>query len=294
MEENLDNLSIKLLMSCLVIAMIFLYRIMHNFVYPTGKKNYIRIFTSQTNPADAIHFYARIIGSSILIFPLVISFHDDFLSIGVHLLTWSIINFSLFLGSLYFLENSILNNFDFRNEILKKENYAYAIVSASLSLCFALSISFVVKNADFSIPIVTILWFLSLIFIGINSKIYSSLTRFQFTKDILSKNLGTAISFSGFIFGTTLILFMCFNQEYVEFSDYFIQITSDLALCLIFLPIFYLALRLIYLKNNNFTLMLYVKDASFNLHLGAGLTEATLFITSSILTTLTVFHLGIT
>jgi len=293
MEENLDKIFIKIIMGLIVIGMVVSYRVAHELIYFSGKKNFFKIFNSHVNPAESIHYYARILSSSILIYPLILTFQDDFFSLFIHITTWSILAFGLFISSVYFVENTILNHFDYKNEILKKENYAYALISATLSLCFALSINFVIKNADFSIPIVIILWFLSLIFLGISSKIYTALTSFQFMKDILAKNLGAAISFAGFMSGASLILFMCLNQEYIEFTEYFIQMASDLTLCLFFAPLFYLFLKRVYLRNTNFTQMHYVRGGTFQLYLATGLTEATLFLTSSILTILTVFNLGI-
>jgi uncharacterized membrane protein YjfL (UPF0719 family) len=293
MEENLDKLFIKIIMASIVISIVILYRIIHHYLYLSGKKNFFKIFQSQVNPADSIHYYARILSASILIYPLILTFQDDFLSLVVHLSTWSLLALALFISSIFFVENTILNHFDYKNEILKKENYAYAIISGSLSICFALAINFVIKNADFSIPIVIILWFLTLIYLGVSSKIFTALTSFHFFKDILSKNLGASISFAGFMLGSSLILFMCLDQEYVEFGEYFIQMASDLTLCLFFAPIFYLCLKRIYLRNNHYTTMLYIKDGPFQLHLVAGLTEGTLFLASSILTILTVFNLGI-
>ena len=170
MAEIFGRLVIRLLLASFVCLMIYLYRYAHVIFYPTVKRQVLKKIHPAENPADTLHLFSRVVGISIIFSS--ISFNETtgfFLSL-FHFAVWGTIAIVLYLLSLYIIESIVFYNFDYTDEILKRKNMSYAIIS----FCHAIVIAFlsrtVMIEAENSIVILLVLWLYMLVIVGFSIK----------------------------------------------------------------------------------------------------------------------------
>ncbi|MDA9792970.1 hypothetical protein N9B72_00150 [Bacteriovoracaceae bacterium] len=291
MNEIFDKLIIRITFSVFICLLIFLYRYAHRLLYPSSKKQMFRKFYPSENSADTIHMFARVIGICLIYSTL--SFDGDtgvFVSL-FHFSVWGVLSFTVYLISIYVSESITLYNFIYADEVLKRKNMSYAIVSFSISICLAMLIRKIIVESEFSIILLIMFWLYSLVLFGLCIKLYQFVSKFKFNQLMIQKNVALAFSFSGYLFGITTIIITAFNQEHLDIKRYAVQVTLSVLLSLIIFPIFHFGIKLIFKVQED----LIKKDkgiASFAEtevpELGYGIYEGILFYSSALLTSIIV------
>jgi uncharacterized membrane protein YjfL (UPF0719 family) len=288
MAEIFDRLVIRLLLAGFVCLMIYLYRYAHVIFYPTVKRQVLKKIHPSENPADTLHLFSRVVGISIIFSS--ISFNETtgfFLSL-FHFAVWGTIAIVLYLLSLYIIESIVFYNFDYTDEILKRKNMSYAIISFCHALVIAILSRTVMIEAENSIVILLVLWLYMLVIVGFSIKYYTFISKLSFNRLMIQKNMSLCFSYGGFTLGAGFVVASCFDQEHYDITVYCIQVLLKTILSLIIFPIFKKGLVKIFpiKMGDERTLEGHVESDMQSL--GYGFFEGCVFISSAILTTMIV------
>lgn len=288
MAEIFDRLIIRLLLAAFVCLMMYVYRYAHVIFYPSVKRQVLKRINPAENPADSLHLFARLIGIA-LIFSSV-SFNETsgfFLSI-FHFAVWGMIAIVLYLLSLYIVESIVFYNFDYTDEILKRKNMSYAVISFCHSVVIAFLTRTVMSEAENSLIILLVLWLYMLVIVGISVKYYTLISRLTFNRLLIQKNLSLCFSYGGFVLGAGIIIASCFDQEHYDITIYCIQVLLKTILSLIIFPIFKKGLFYIFPIKLGETGGHESQIESDRQSYGYGFYEGAVFIAGAILTTMIV------
>jgi uncharacterized membrane protein YjfL (UPF0719 family) len=186
------------------------------------------------------------------------------------------------------MENIIFYNFSYTDEVLKKKNIAYSIVSFSISIGLAMIIRTIFQESESSLVILIVLWLFSLVLFGFSSKLYKYVSKLQFNSLMIQKNLGLAMSYSGFLFGSTVIITSAFSHEHHDITGYTIQAILKTLLGTLILPVFIAGIKYVFKINES------EQHDSENSNLGFGVYEGAIFVTSALLTAIIIgqIHFG--
>jgi uncharacterized membrane protein YjfL (UPF0719 family) len=293
MIEILDKLFIRALFIIIILLILVFFKYIHYIFYPPGRKQYSNRLNPISNPANTLHFFSRIIGLSIIASAYEISFIDGLGYTIAQLFIWGTLNSVIYLISIFFTESIILYQFDYVDEVLKRKNFSYSIISFTISITLAILIKRIIDESENSIVIFVMLWLFALVLFGLLTKSYRILSRLSFNKHIVQKEIGVALSYSGFLFGLAIIISMAFDQEHYDIKSYALRIIMKLILALLFLPFFYYSIVKIFrIKITHKTDLQddVQNDSSFLL--SYGLLEGALFFSTAILTTLIVYKIN--
>jgi uncharacterized membrane protein YjfL (UPF0719 family) len=288
MAEIFDRLIIRVLLAAFVCLMMYVYRYAHVIFYPSVKRQVLKRINPAENPADSLHLFARLIGIA-LIFSSV-SFNETsgfFLSI-FHFAVWGLIAIVLYLLSLYIVESIVFYNFDYTDEILKRKNMSYAVISFCHSVVIAFLTRTVMSEAENSLIILLVLWLYMLVIVGISVKYYTLISRLTFNRLLIQKNLSLCFSYGGFALGAGIIIASCFDQEHYDITIYCIQVLLKTILSLIIFPIFKKGLFYIFPIKLGETGGHESQIESDRQSYGYGFYEGAVFISGAILTTMIV------
>ncbi len=288
MAEIFDRLIIRVLLAAFVCLMMYVYRYAHVIFYPSVKRQVLKKINPAENPADSLHLFSRLIGIA-LIFSSV-SFNETsgfFLSI-FHFAVWGMIAIILYLLSLYIVESIVFYNFDYTDEILKRKNMSYAVISFCHSVVIAFLTRTVMSEAENSLIILLVLWLYMLVIVGISVKYYTLISRLTFNRLLIQKNLSLCFSYGGFALGAGIIIASCFDQEHYDITIYCIQVLLKTILSLIIFPIFKKGLFYIFPIKLGETGGHEGQIESDRQSYGYGFYEGAVFIAGAILTTMIV------
>lgn len=291
MNETFDKLLIRIIFTFFICLALLLYKYAHVIFYPSHKKQVLKKIYPSENYIDTLHIFARLIGVSIIFSTLEF---NEYIGISIsllHFIIWSIIGFALYLISIYLTESIIFYNFDYKDEVLKKRNASYGVVSFINSICLAILLKTVFKESENSLPILIILWLFTIVVYGFATRLYKYTSPLSFNSLMIQKNLGLGFSYVGYLLGITIILVSSFSHEHHDISSYLIQIMLKILLAIIVLPIFIKGIKYIF-KIDDETRELPQKQEF--LHLGTGIYIGSSFLTSSFLTSIIIgqIHFG--
>ena len=291
MNELIDNLLIKFLFALLICLLLFFYKIAHRIFYPSAKLQFSKQFNPTANFPDTIHLFSRILGIGIILSSLIIEIPTNtnvylkiFLSIS-DIFFQSSLSFCLFLVSIYILESITLFNFDYNDEIQKRQNTCYAFVCFSQTIALAFIMKIVLSATKGQLVLMVCLWLFSMVLIGFATKIYKWISPLSFNKLMIQKDLTLAFSYSGFIIGIAIIIVSAFSQNIDSLQGYTVQVLLNIIKAVIVFPIFFKGIRLVFkvqeLKYSS------ANPVPFHTY-GYGVYEGILFLSTSILTSIVV------
>jgi uncharacterized membrane protein YjfL (UPF0719 family) len=291
MNEIFDRLLIRVILVSIVCVVLFLYKYAHVLFYPTVKQQVAKRFYPAENPADTLHLFSRLIGFTIILSSLGFDeSHGIFLSI-FHFIVWGSLTCGLYLLSLFIVESIVLYNFEYKDEILKRQNLTYAIVCLSHALSIAHVTRSVVDQSDNSIIILFVLWLLCMVVMGFGSRYYAFITNLNFNQQISHKQLSVAFSYAGFTIGLSWLVGESFDQEHYDITMYCVQVMLKMLLALIIFPLFKLGLEKVF-KVRTYAMSPDAAPTEPNLHnWGYGFYECALFLSAAILTSMIVNHI---
>lgn len=287
MNELFDKLILRVVFTFFICIAFYLYKYAHGFLYPSAKSQLLKRYYPTKNAPDTIHLFSRLLGLGIIFseFYFNISF-----GIGVAIIDFfifaTLVTF-LYLLSIYIIESIVLYNFEYQDEIVKRKNYSYAIISFS----HAIGLGIMFKNCLFaakeSVVIFFFLWLFSMVVLGFSTKTFNMVSKLSFNRLMVQKNLSIAFSYMGFYLGWSIILSSALKGEITEIKWYVIKVLLNLILSMIILPFFMYGLVFLYKIQEQITNKSDSDKTNANTEqdLGFGIYEGAIFFTSSFLTT---------
>jgi len=250
MNEIIDKLIIRVLLLIFICVIIVLYKYSHFLLYPSSKGQFLKRFYPSKNPAETIHLFGRILGLGLLFSQFQIYLMDGFFYAFFDFFITAVITYSLYLVALYIMESIALYNFEYEDEILKKKNIAYALISMAhaLGIAFLLQVSINVstESGRHVIILIIFLWLFTVVIIGFASKTFKLVSKLNFNQLLVQKNLAIGISYFGFFLGWVIIIGSSINIPINDIKNYGIQVILRILLSLIIFPLFRAALIYIF------------------------------------------------
>jgi uncharacterized membrane protein YjfL (UPF0719 family) len=286
MNELFDKLILRIIFTLFMIFMLYAYRYAHVILYPSAKQKLLKRFFPAQNSSETIHLMSRILGIGIIFSEFYFFISDGIVFALIDFFIEATLAFCLYLISIFILDSIVLYNFEFEEEILKKKNFAYALVTLAHSLCTAYLIKVVLAVSNHSMIMFIFLWLFGIVLIGFSTKTFSHLSKLPFNRLLVQKNLGVSISYLGFLFGWTIIISSALNNELADVSWYSVQTLLKIVLSLIIIPIFRKGLLFVYRLQEEITPEI-ISEASDKQvkSLGYGVFEGISFFSSCYLTT---------
>ena len=297
MNEIYDKFIIRVFFTLLICLAIILYRFAHLFLYPMTRQQVLQKFYPDKNPAASIHLFAKILGIGIIFSSFNISLSDNLLISIIDFIIQYLVVLILYLLSVYIMESVVLYNFEYYDEIVKRKNIPYAIISMGHAITVAYLINTIQKAANSQLMALFFLWSFAMVFLGIAVKIYPYLSPLHFNKLLIQKSMGLALSYCGFLAGCGIIIASAFGSEFFpnQYKSYSIHLVLKLILSVIFIPFFRFGIIQVYRitgPNGNFSRQLENADDPNEGNLGHGIYEGVLFFTSCILTSVITSNLN--
>jgi uncharacterized membrane protein YjfL (UPF0719 family) len=293
MNEIFDKLLIRFLFTLFICIALIIYKYAHIIFYPRGKKQVLKKFNPLENPADTIHLFSRIIGISLIFSILEFNEYIGIVIGSFHFFIWGSISLAMYLISIYITESIMLSNFTYADEIHKKKNYSYAIITFFNSIALAFIIRTIIRESELSLVLLLILWLFSLVMYSFTTKLYHFVSNFSFNRLLIQKKLGVGLSYSGYLIATTVILTSAFSHEHYDITSYCIQVLLKAILGALILPLFRLGIIYVFKLQQNENLD-ETTQGEIDPILGQGIYEASIFITSAFLTSIIIgqIHFG--
>ncbi|MGB0454097.1 MAG: hypothetical protein ACPGJV_10325 [Bacteriovoracaceae bacterium] len=286
MNELFDKLILRVIFTILLCAVLYIYKYVHAIFYPSTRKTIFSRFHPSKNAPDTLHLLARIIGLGIIFSEFYFHISSGILVAIIEFLILSIIVILLYLGSIYIIESIVLYNFEYQDEVLKRKNFAYSIISFGHCIGVAIILKSSLFVAKESLVLLMITWLLSMVLIGFATKSYAIVSKLSFNRLLVQKSLAIAFSYLGFFIGWSLIIASSLKQDMLEIRWFSIQVILKIMLSLIIFPVIQKGIQLFY-KLNDSVHTEGQADAEENQNelIGFSIYEGTLFLTSGYLTT---------
>jgi uncharacterized membrane protein YjfL (UPF0719 family) len=291
MNEIFDRLVVRILLTCFVILFLFLYKYAHLVLYPSVKKQTIKKFSPTENPADTLHLFSRLLGIAIIFSSLEFEESSGIALSIFHFLVWGGIGVFIYLLSLYTIESVALYNFEYTTEILKRKNIAYAIVCFTHAIGLALMTKTIITQSENSFIILLVLWLLHMVLFGFAHKYYAFITKHKFNSIILNESVPLSLSYLGYLFGASILLSECFNQDHFDLSIYVTQVVLKVILALLIYPLFKRGIKKLF-KFKGDEIDIHDIPKQNQGIIGMGIFEAILYLSAAILTSLIVNHIN--
>lgn len=283
MNMLIDQLSIRLVFALFICLLLFIYKHIHNFCYPSVRKQLFNKIIPTVNSADSLHLFSRIIAIGIIFSGF--EFHKgtglyfmlvDFFVIGL-------INFVLFLLSLYIMESIVLYNFEYHEEVIKQKNMCYS----TIVFIIAISVSMIMRSVNIysngKIIALFALWLLAMVLLGGATKIFKFISKVDFNESLRKKSMALALSYGGFLLGCAVVIMTTLGQEYTNVASFSVRVFLRVVLAIIIFPIFRIGLQKVFSLNG----ISQGSESNVN-DLGYGIYDGTCFFTSCFFTSLAI------
>ena len=221
----------------------FSYRYIHFLFFKRIKKLTLRSIYPEKNLAHAIFISSKLIGFVIIVNSQIIDLSNGlFLAIS-SLFIDSIIGLGLYIASIYVFESIVLYNFTTEDEVIRRQNLSFSIVSAGLSISAALIITTVNKVAGQSLINLLFLWLFSLVIFGASTKLFNLIFRINLSRSIVQHHLPTSFHYIGFIASWVIIISTVIDQPIVNYGRYILKTLIDIVLNIIIFPLFIIGIN---------------------------------------------------
>lgn len=289
MNDILDVFFIRILFVLLVCGLMVLYKYVHFILYPSSKNQFLKNFYPSQNPAETIILFSRILGIGLIFSNFNIYLNQGFFFATFDFILSSIITFSLYILSIYILESIVLSNFEYVDEITRKNNIPYALVSASFSvglpIIFRIYLTYSVFNFSHNIVYIIFMWFFTIVLLGFAVKSFPWVSKLKFENLLGKKSYALGFSYFGFFLAWIIIIASALNQPILDIKQYGIGLILKIILSLLILPLFKILLTLIFRIKDD--LEMNHSDDKMDLpSYGFGIYEGIILLTSAYMTTL--------
>lgn len=292
MNELFDKLILRIAFTLFICLILFFYRYLHAILYPSSRSQIFKKFYPSLNSADTIHLFSRIIGLGIIFQPLFLNISAGIMIGLLDFLIKGLLGIFLYLCSIYIIESISLYNFEYVDEIVKRKNLSYGIISFGEALALAFIIKTVIRASNGSLIILLFLWLFSLILLGFSIKFYSIVSKLSLIKLVTQKNLAVSFSYSGYFLGCALIIISAFTHDFQNIQSYAVFVALRIILSAIIFPIFNLGLYYVFqLKDADKPQDKSESSGIENPNVGYGVYEGSVFLTSALLTSIITGHI---
>ncbi len=286
-EEQSDKLIIRIIFSLLILLLLFLYKYVHSFLYPSSKQQLFNKFYPSYNSASTLHYLSRLMGFCIIFTYVNINLSGGMLLALADTLFQGVLIFILYLITLYIGESISLYNFTHNDEIIKRKNLSYSIVSFAQSISIAIILKEVLEISNHSLVLLFFLWLYSVVIYGLSIKLFKYLSPLDFNRLVNNKNLTIALSYGGFIIGSSFLITATLAQNLVDIPQYLQLLVLKILLIGIIFPLFRFGIKRVFLLQDHSSPNKGNLDIE-NPDIGYGVFEGTLFLTSALLTSVIV------
>ncbi|MCO4792429.1 MAG: hypothetical protein KC493_01860 [Bacteriovoracaceae bacterium] len=294
MNELFDKLILRIVFTIFMLFLLYLYKYAHSFLYPSSRQQLFKRFFPIKNSPDTMILVSRILGIGLLFSQFYFFMSEGFLYALLDFFLEASIGFMIYLTSIYILESIVLFNFEYQDEVLKRKNYAYSIISMAHSIGFAYILKVVLAVSNHSVIMLFFLWLFAIVLIGFATKSFGIISKLPFNRLLVQKNLGLAFSYLGFFWGWTLIISSSINNELIDIRWFSIQVILKIVLSLIIIPIFRKGLLIIFKFHDEIEKEIVIDNKPENQEktLGYGIYEGSIFFASCFLTTVITGHIN--
>lgn len=281
MNEIFDKLILRFIFAIFVCGALYLYRFAHTFLYPSTTSQILNRFRPTQNSAETIHLFSRLIGLATVFSEFYFFISQGILYALLDFTIISILGVILYLLNIYVIESIIFYNFEYQDEIHKRKNLSYAIMSGANAICSGLMIKSIIGVAHSSPILLLFLWLFTLVLIGFTAKAYSSFSKFSFNRLLLQKNLNVGFSYFGYLFGWTFIITHAIDNDITNIRYYVIHVILKIVLCLILIPIVAKGIAVVFKIDEHSTRLFGIPGKSIESasaeDIGKGIFEASIF-----------------
>lgn len=251
MNEVFDQLLIKFIFASYLCLLIFIYKYAHGIIYPLKYKIHYRFIPSK-NISETLHLLTRIFGIALIFSSFNISLEQGIPYALLDIFLLGSCAVFLFIISTYIIESIVMYNFEYIDEVEKKKNIAYSLISVVHTIGLSLIISTVLKNSLESITLILFSWLFSMVIIGLLSKGHSFYSKLPFNRLVLQSDLSVAFSYAGYFIGWSLIITSALNHPIYDMRWYAISSVLKILMALIFIPLFLKILIFIFNIHEDF------------------------------------------
>jgi uncharacterized membrane protein YjfL (UPF0719 family) len=287
MNEIFDQLIIQVFFTVFICGILYLYKYIHAFFYRNERNNILKVHFPSENSSNTLHFFSRLIGVSLVLSTLSFDQSNGLFLSMFHFFVWGSLGCLLYIVSIYMMESIVFYNFEYFDEVQKRRNMSYAVISFTQTVSLAFIVRAVVQESEGSLIILLMLWLFAMVLFGFATKLYPYVSKFTVNKFLIRKNMSLAISYSGFILGCTIIILNSFDQEHFDIKSYGIQVFLRVLLSLIFYPLFRKGVLLIFKLHEEKSIQADAKT-DFDVPLGYGVYEGATYLTTALLTSIIV------
>lgn len=287
MNELFDKLIIRMVFTAFICGILYAYKYAHRFLYPSSRTQMFKRFYPSKNGPDTLHLFARLIGIAILFSEFNFYMSEGIIVALFKFFVHGTIMSVIYLISIYIIESIVLYNFEYSDEIVKRKNFAYAIVSFAHAVAIAYILKVVINVSGDSLALTFFLWLFTIVLMGFATKTFKILSKLSFNGLVIQKNIGVAVSYLGFIWGWTLLISSAIHHELTDIKWYVIQVILKILLSVIILPLFVRGIKWIFKLQDDLvesetkgTDLKEIDDVEF----GYGLYEGATFFTCCYLT----------
>ncbi|MBI99695.1 MAG: hypothetical protein CME67_00570 [Halobacteriovoraceae bacterium] len=290
MNEIFDKLLIRFLFTVFICLGLLFYKYAHVLFYPSQKKQILKKIYPSENYVDTLHVFSRLIGIALIFSTLEFNEYIGFVRSVLDFFILGTSGIVLYLVSLYIMDNIVFYNFEYKDEVLKKKNASYGIVSFSQSICMAFLVRNIFQESEHSLIILFILWLFALVLFGFSTKLFAYVSKLSFNSLMIQKNIGLAFSYSGFLFGNALIIMAAFHHEHHDIVSYCIQVVLKTLLGALIFPVFRAGVIQVFQIQEGPT----EGKSTDTPHLGYGIYEGSVFLMVGLLTSIIIgqIHFG--
>lgn len=286
MNELFDKLILRIVFCLYIWLMLYVYRYVHAYLHPSSKQHFLKKLYPSKNGAETLHLIARLLGIGLIFSEFYFYISDGIVYALVDFFIQATAAILLYIASLYIVDSIILYNFEYQDEILKRKNMSYAVVSSTLTLGVAYILRTIVEVSNDSLIILFFLWLLAMVLLGFASKTYSIFSELPFNRLLIQKNIGLSLSYLGFFWGWVLIIANALNNEMTDIRWYGAQVILKILLSAIIFPVFKKGLSIVFQLGLEKVRPNAGSDELVEIDVGIGVNEGGTFFTSCFLTTI--------
>jgi len=245
MNQIYDQFLIRGLFALSFALTLYLYKYFHILLYPSSKQQILTPFVVEINAADTIHFFSRLMGFAIIFSQFNFVIQESILLSLLDFFVKSFFSITFYLISCFILESLVLYNFTYDDEIVKKRNLAYAIISMTHSISAAYLINVIFTLSINSIPFLSILWMTTIIILGLISMSFKLYSNQSIETHIYKKDVTGSIAYVGYMAGAIAILASSLDHSIDNIQWYLVQFILKTLLSAIFLPIIFKVINIV-------------------------------------------------
>lgn len=286
MNEVFDKVILRVIFTVFICLILFLYRYVYHLIYPSIRGQMFRKFMPSKNSAESLHFFSRLIGIGVVFSEYHFNLDHGFLFAIMDFFIQAVSGFLIYIISLYIIDSIVLYNFEYQDEVVKRENVAYSVIALAHSLGISMILKVILSTSGTSLWMLIFLWFFALVLIGFATKSYRIMSRLSFNRLLIQKSIPLSLSYFGFFIGWSLIIASSLNVPLTNIKWFSSQVILKVILSLLFLPLFTKGIKKIFFLEDDLDKSVkseLLQDTS-NIELGYGVYEGATFFAAFFLT----------